>query len=242
VKWVFLLVFGAIGAPIFIAGLVWGAKRYALMKSGFRADGTVVENVESTSSRGGRDYYPKVEFKAFDGKTYRFQGSTGTGGAPEYEINAKVQVIYQQDNPSAAQLADFDQFWLGPLIVAMLGFVMVVLGIGTYIAVGDDDKTFGPEFQQQVASVELITGKKGIPLPAVVREIKTKPGKGGQTRYVVLCRGGAPGGAEREFESAPLSFDPGAPIIGKKVTVYADPADPDRYAVDLEALFRKDSY
>jgi hypothetical protein len=239
-KWVFLLVFGAVGAPIFIAGLVWGAKRYALMRSGFRATGTVVENVQVPGSKG-YSIYPEVQFAAFNGKTYRFRGSTGSNSA-EYEIDAKVQVIYQQDDPSVAQIADFEQFWLGPVGVGIFGFLFLGAGIVSFFMVGESDKTFGPEFQQKMAAVELITGKKGIPLPAVVREIKTKPGNGGQPRYVVLCRGGAPGGTEREFESAPLSFDPGAPIIGKKVTVYADPADPERYAVDIEALFRKDSY
>jgi hypothetical protein len=232
--------FGAAGAPMFIGGLVWGAKRFALMRSGEKTTGTVVENVSVAGSRGA-SYYPEVQFTDALGKTHKFRGSTGSG-SPEYEVNAKVDVFYQRDNPSVAQIADFEQFWLGPLGVGLFGFLFVVAGIGGFIMVADSDKTFGPEFQQKMAAVDLVTGKRGIPLQAVVREIKTQPGKNGQPSYVVLCRGGAPGGAQRDFQSAPLSFDPGAPIVGKKVTVYVDPEDAERFVVDIEALFKNDTY
>lgn len=72
-----------------------------------------------------------------------------------------------------------------------------------------------------------------------MREIRSRPGKGSESEYLLVCRGGAQGGTEREFVSGPLSFDPGQPVIGKEVMVYADPDNPERYYVHVDPLFKR---
>jgi hypothetical protein len=233
--------FGSVGLTLFLVGVVWGAKRFSLMREGVKTTGSVVEvsQSDSTETRGTRtykttSYYPVVKFEAADGKSYRFRGSTGSA-APEYEPGTKVDVVYRRENPADAQIVDFEQFWLGPLAVGLFGFLFLVSGIGGFFLVADSDKTFGPAFEEKMARADLYDGKRGIPLPATVREIKKLAG--GKARYVLACRGGASGGAERDFSSAPLSFDPGSAVIGKPVTVYMDPDDPERYYVDVAPLF-----
>jgi hypothetical protein len=71
-------------------------------------------------------------------------------------------------------------------------------------------------------------------LSAVVRSVSKKG-----SQYVILCSGGAPGAEPREFSSAPLGFDPGNAVIGKPVTVYADPTNPNVYYVHVEPLFAR---
>ena len=241
-KWMCLLLFGTIGLTCFIAGIIWGARRFALWRDGVRTTGLVVDIYESHSSstENGRtytttSYYPVAEFTAQDGKTYRFKGSTGSS-AQEYEKGSRVNVLYNRADPSVAQIGDFEQFWLGPLCVGIFGFLFLAGGIGGFFLIKDSDRTFGPEFRQKMARAELFDLKKGIKLEGVVRLIRPQDGGDG-LRYTVVCSGGAAGGAPREFVSAPLSFDPGPGIIGKKVDIYADPEDPSRYYVRLDPLF-----
>lgn len=234
--------FGSVGLTFFVIGLVWGAKRYALMRNGVRATGTIAEVTSSQSSRteNGRtlqstSYYPEVKFTAADGKTYRFRGSTGSA-VPEYEQGAKVNLIYDRSNPSVAQIADFEQFWLGPLGVGLFGFLFLVGGIGGFFLIADSDRTFGPSFDREMTRAELYETKRGIALSAVVSGVRAV-----DHQYVVVCRGGAPGGAKRDFESFPLSFDPGPGIVGRTVTVYVDPQQVQRYFVLLDPLFQRNT-
>ena len=242
-KWVVLLLFGGIGLSAAAAGLVWGARRYALWKGGVKAVGTVVENAESvsTSRESGRErsstsYYPIVEFRSSDGATRRFRGSTGSSAA-DYEVGAKVEVLYQRDDPTQAMITDFSQFWLGPLVATGAGLIFFGLGLGAFFLIADSDRVFGPAFHAQMDRARLFEMKKGIPLSAEVKSVKRTPGDGGTPHYLVVVRGGAPGGERRDFEAAPLSFDPGRDVVGKTETVYADPNDPARYYVHLDPLF-----
>ncbi len=243
-KWTCLLLFGAFGLAAFVAGIAWGAKRIALIRGGLRTKGSVVEIYESTSTsnENGRSvsstsYYPVVEFTAKDGRNYRFRGSTGSGAA-EYEKGAVVNIVYDPANPSVAQITDFEQFWLGPLCISLFGFLFLVAGIGGFFLIAESDRTFGPEFEQRMAYAELYEGKLGIRLDAAVSEIRKLPGRDAPS-YVIVCSGGAPGGTPRDFMSAPLGFDPGSQIVGRKVEVYVDPRDAGRYYVHVKALFEQ---
>jgi hypothetical protein len=145
-KWIFLLLFGVIGLVMFSVGVGWGWKRYGLLKEGVRVSGTVIEIEESvsTTTKDGRQitsisYYPVVEFSAHDGRKYKLKGSTGEGSS-SYFVGSEVDVIYRKSRPQEAQIADFSQFWLGPLGVGLFGFVFLVAGIGAFFLIGESDK------------------------------------------------------------------------------------------------------
>lgn len=236
-KWLALALFGTFGLSCFVGGLMWGMKRYKLMKEGVRTSGAVVELEESrsTSKEDGRTveslaYYPVVEF-AVSGKTYRFRGSTGSG-VPAYEVGAQVAVVYSPANPHDAQVADFEQFWLGPVVIGIFGFIFLVAGIGSFFFIADSDKAFGPEFEARMARDELFEMKQGVPLEATVKEVRQE-GSG----WLLVCRGGMPNAAKRDFQTM-LAIDPGRGIVGKTVTVYADPRDAERYFVHVEPLLQ----
>jgi hypothetical protein len=237
-KWVCLVLFGLVGLGAFACGTVWGGKRLRLWRGGLKTTGTVVELFESvsTSKEGGRStesrsFYPVVEFSAEDGSRHRLRGSTGSS-TPSYEVGQSVSLLYSPSDPSSAQIADFEQFWLGPLCLTLFGLLFLAAGVGGFLLIADSDRTFGPAFYAKIARAELYEGKRGIALPATVREVlKKKDG------YVLVCRGGIPGAAPRDFEAAPLSFDPGPGVLGKSVTVYAAPDDSKLYYVHVEPLF-----
>ena len=145
-KWMCLLLFGGLGLIIFVIGVGWGYKRLELYNNGVKTTGTVVEITHSTSSdskgRLSTSYYAIVEFTTPDEKNYKFRGSTGSS-AQEYFEGAQVDLIYNPARPSEAQIADFSQFWLGPLGITIFGFVFLVLGVGGFILISDSDKSFG---------------------------------------------------------------------------------------------------
>ncbi len=240
-KWVALFAFGGAGLAALTAGLVWGSRRYSLYKSGVRTNGVVVEVSahHSTSTRDGRtvdstSYYPEVEFTAADGKPRRFTGSTGSS-SPSYAAGQSVAVIYDPADPAKAQLADFSQFWLGPLALALFGFSFLVAGAGSFWLVADSDKTFGPAFHARMARGRLYDLKKGIKLRGAVKAVREEYGE-----WFLVCEASAPGGAPSEFIAAPLAFDPGR-VVGKPVEVYIDPQDKDAYYVHVDPLFAPDA-
>jgi len=245
-KWVCLLLFGSVGLAAFVAGVAWGFKRYSLWRVGVKTTGAIVDFNESTSTDNSgtrpvrsRSYFPVVEFIVNDHK-HRFQASTGSSN-PEYEKGTPVPVLYDPQDPTQAQVATFEQFWLGPLGVGLFGFLFLAGGIGGFFLIADSDRTFGPAFETEMAKVDLVDGKRGIPLAAVVASVRPGPVSGANATYVVVCRGGAPGGVPRDFESAPLSFDPGAGVIGKPVNVYVDPNNAARFYVDTKSIFSVES-
>ncbi|MBX7228392.1 MAG: DUF3592 domain-containing protein [Burkholderiaceae bacterium] len=144
-KWMCLLLFGGLGLIIFVIGVGWGYKRLELYNNGVKTTGTVVEITHSTSSdskgRLSTSYYAIVEFTTPDEKNYKFRGSTGSS-AQEYFEGEQVDLIYNPARPSDAQIADFSQFWLGPLGITIFGFVFLVLGVGGFMLISDSDKTF----------------------------------------------------------------------------------------------------
>jgi hypothetical protein len=124
---------------------MWGAKRWKLQKEGTRTMGTVVELTDSWSTddegRRTKSVYPVVEFPAEGGRTVKFRGSTGSN-PPSYQQGQLVSVIYDRKNPDDAQIADFEQFWLGPVLIGVFGLVFLGAGVGSFFLIGDSDKEF----------------------------------------------------------------------------------------------------
>lgn len=235
-KWVCLLAFGGVGLGALAAGLIWGSKRYQLHKNGVPVKGTVVELTSSSSTEtvNGRtrrttSIYPQVEFTPADGRPRRFQGSTGSS-SPDYQVGQSVDVIYHREDPDQAQLADFSQFWLGPVVITIFGLFFLAGGVGGFFLVADSDKTFGPAFHAQMNRGRLYDLKKGVRLKGVVREVEHEDGE-----WTLLVEASVPGGAPSVF-LAPVAFDPGR-VQGKPVEVYVDPRDKDAYYVHLDPLF-----
>jgi hypothetical protein len=143
-KWVVMVLLGGLGLAVLVYGLMWGAKRYSLLKAGLHTQGKVVEilkslPVDETKSTSAF-YYPLVEFQDQNGQTYRFKGSTGSN-APAYETGAQVPLVYNPRNPSEAQLTNFSQFWLGPLLIILAGLGILFLSYGAFSMMGGRPKS-----------------------------------------------------------------------------------------------------
>lgn len=137
-KWACLLVVGGPGLALFLTSAAWGFRRCALLFKGERAQGTIIEYFQEPNTRG---VYPVVEFTASDGNTRRLLGSTGSLGSARYrQKGAKVEVVYDRDDKSSAQVSDFEQFWLGPLGVGLLGSAILFMGIFGFYSIRDSER------------------------------------------------------------------------------------------------------
>ena len=147
-KWMALFTVGGFGLFALVIGIVWGLKKYELFRSGLRTQGTIVDHYKCVSTsvgdprnRTGPDvsYFPVVEFRTVAGAAIRFRGATGSG-VPDYETGSLVMVAYRPDNPQEAQIVNFSQLWLGPLVVIVAGLLFFLMGVGAFFLIGSSDR------------------------------------------------------------------------------------------------------
>jgi hypothetical protein len=240
-KWMALLIFGGLGLAAIIGGLIWGVRRYALLHSGVRTQGKVVENykgisIESTGRNPGviESYYPVVEYRTTQGEAFRFRGSTGSG-VPEFEVGTPVELVYNPKNPAEAQLVNFSQFWLGPVVVIAVGLVCFLMGTGSFFLIGGSDRSSTLTLRDMHRQ-SLAARPDAVRIDARIQDLRQKAG----SKYVLVCVGLRPGAnAEEEFESDFFSFNPGIELVGRPVTIYLDPFDRQSYFVEFGPLLKE---
>jgi hypothetical protein len=116
---------------LFFAGFcLWGVYAasisWRLETRGESTAGTVVRMDERDSSEGGCCVYvPVIEFNA-GGQTYSFMGDTAAY-PPEYETGQQVSVLYDPADPETAQIDDWFERWLFPLIIIPAMFLTALL-------------------------------------------------------------------------------------------------------------------
>jgi hypothetical protein len=162
-RWIFLILFGAVGAGAFWYGLTWGIQRYQLVTSGRAASGVIVDH--ASHQRDGRidwdsatpeptTYHPIVEFETAEGERVRIEGTTGNVDSAKAEVGTSVNVVYDPANPSEAVITDFQQAWLGPLALSVFGFVFIVMAVSSFVLIGPDDGVAMRSFEDVKAEVE----------------------------------------------------------------------------------------
>jgi len=240
-KWMALLLFGGMGLGALIGGLLWGKKRFLLSRNGLPGRGKVIENYksETTSRKNGYDttdisYYPVVEFRTRSGETIRFRGSTGSG-VPDYEAGAPVDVLYDPEKPHEAQISAFSQFWLGPMVVTIVGLIMFILGVGSFFMIGESDREMDGAQRDAMRSM-LMMDPNVVPLAGKITDVQALQGKDAG-KYVFVCSA-APQGTDKqwEFRTESFNFDPGREFIGSDVKIFLDAHDQTNYHVNLDPL------
>jgi hypothetical protein len=99
-------------------------REYNLERSGYSAQGIVVDLVES-SDDDGTSYAPVVRFTAHNGRTLEFQSGC-YACPPTYEIGQTVTVLYPADDPSKAILKGENNLLI--LIFGILGGIELLMG------------------------------------------------------------------------------------------------------------------
>ncbi len=110
-----------IAANLFFAAFcLWGvyaaAISWKLQNEGEITTGTVTRLEESKTSEGYCCVYsPVVEFEV-NGQTFSFENNNASN-SPDYEIGSQVKVRYDPANPNTAQINEFSDRWLFPIII-----------------------------------------------------------------------------------------------------------------------------
>lgn len=144
-------VFGCVGLALITLGASLMFNGYKLTREGREVSGTLVDfskreskNAPYRDSRGitysHRGFL--VQFTTDQGKTIEFMSryEKPSGNAvfsdPIYDVGDKVPVLYLPSNPNTAELKTPFLLWGDGLVVAILGMIFVLGGLGVYFAFG----------------------------------------------------------------------------------------------------------
>lgn len=128
------------GLPFVLGGLAFAWFRWRFLAGAVRTPGEVVDYRSETeeSTEDGRAvrsavFHPVVEFRDAQGVQRRCQTSTASS-PPPFHIGARVTVLYRPADPAQAEIAAFQQLWLGPLMLLVLGLAQVAMAIALLLA------------------------------------------------------------------------------------------------------------
>lgn len=110
-----------------LAFLIFGVKELyqvnRFVTRGDQADGIIVEMKKGPSKIS--KYHPRVRFQTKEGNIIEFAPGNGSN-PPMYEVNDHVPVVYNSDYPDYAVINSFTEIWLGPVIYACLGLLLLI--------------------------------------------------------------------------------------------------------------------
>ena len=121
----------AIGITMAAVGVGVGFSTWRFLQVAESTEGVVVEFVENRSREDGRlriTYAPRVEFTSADGEVTTFVSNTRSG-SPSHEIGDPVDVLYDPDDASNANIDSWIGLWLIPIIFTIVGFIVLAITI-----------------------------------------------------------------------------------------------------------------
>jgi hypothetical protein len=125
-----LLIFFFIGLALLIGGLYWLTRERQFAAKGERAPGRIVSLEEKRHISDGRlRYYPVIRFKDTIGREFQFTSTVMSPYRNRWWVGQPMQVVYDPDNPSEAQIAGA-YLYAGPAIVIAIGLGFALLGGG----------------------------------------------------------------------------------------------------------------
>lgn len=221
VKYVFTLV----GVGMLVGVFLIYKSTSAFLAEAVKAEGTVVELVQSRSS-DSTTYKPVVHFINQNGQEIEFMSTAGSN-PPSYSKGQKVEVLYLTTEPQNAKINDFFSIWGGAVILGGLGGVFFLIGSGIILA------------GSLTSRKSEYLRKNGMPVETEYQSVEenTAFSVNGRHPFRVLTQWQNPSTSELHiFKSNNLWFDPSSYIESKKITVFIERNNPKKYFVDLSFL------
>ena len=91
------------------------------------ANGKIVE-LDRKNSGDGVTYSPVFSFVEASGKQHTIHSSLSTN-PPRYEIDEKVSVLYDPQNPQKARIDSFLNLYFVPLVMGIIGAINLLIGL-----------------------------------------------------------------------------------------------------------------
>jgi len=226
----FKIIFGLIGI-ILLSVAVWlFTDTSEFIDNASSTTGQVTDLLAHRSdSSSSPTYAPEVEFSV-DGQIYSFISSSSSN-PPAYDLGEQVEVIYDPQSPgSDARINGFMSLWMAPLIVGILGLVFASIAL-VMTVIGIKRQRMQQRLMQQGQPV--LASITGVALDNSFSINNENP-------FVIEAQWQDPEtGKTHSFTSDYIWFDPQPYLPGEEVSVLIDPADPEKYYMDLYFLPEK---
>jgi hypothetical protein len=119
--------FGLVGLGLLVPAIWSGYQSWGFLQAAKAAPGivTALEWNEDSDSSGAR---PVVSYE-LRGEPYQMTGNVWLS-PPAYTVGDQVQVLYPPDQPKAARLYSWFEFWFVPTLLGSAGLLFVLVGGG----------------------------------------------------------------------------------------------------------------
>ncbi len=215
-----------LGGLLFLGGAgYWAFTSSAFVSRAQVAAGNVVDLERSTSS-DSVVYHPVVRYRLATGQERVLRGSVGSS-PPAYQVGEPVEVLYDPGLPEDARLRSVFSLWGGPLILLGMGGVFAGIGGGILAA------------RKAAGRREEELRRRGTPVQARFLYVERNPRLevNGMHPWRIVCQWQDPAtGKVHLFTSRNLWFDPAPFVQEKELTVFVEPRNPKRYAMDVSFL------
>jgi hypothetical protein len=218
--------FAAVGLGMLFAALVAHHQTASFISRASRAQGTVTALVPQRSGDNSSvTYRPIVRFE-HEGREVQFSDSVASS-PPAYYVGETVGVLYLAYSPDEARIDSFRSLWFVTSLLTGMGIIFFGIGGGLI---------FLPALTRR-ADERLL--HEGRPVEADFQAVSINSGIAinGRCPYRVTAQWVDPATSRvRVFQSHNVWFDPTAYVKDRKLKVFVDPNDPDKYYVDLSFL------
>ncbi len=218
--------FAAVGLGLLLGALAVHHRTAYFVSHASRAPGTVTAMVPQRSgSDNSISYRPVVRYQN-GAQQIVFSGSVASN-PPAYHVGETVNVLYLEWDPYNARIESFSSLWFVPTLLAVMGAIFFAIGGGLILV---------PAVQQR-ADERLV--HEGMPIEAELQGINVNStiAVNGRCPYRVSVQWRDPATARvRVFQSHDVWSDPSAYVKDKKIRVFLDRNDPEKYYVDLSFL------
>jgi len=211
-----------IGICLFGVGFYFLRNQLKFISNSVETSG-VVEELSSHLSKGSTYYSPIVAYTV-DGQSYRIVGKVSSSLSSSYEIGETVNVRYEKNDPTSAELVSFSDMWLMTSIMSGLG--VLFCSIGVYEILTNMHK-------QKMRTQLPRTGKK----LQLVGRMDARQNKNRTEFFVVADWLNPSDGKMITFRSDKIKYDPTQFVKDKELIVWIDPQNPKKnHYIDISFL------
>lgn len=231
--------FSLIGLGLLVASVFVYLNTRNFINSSARAEGTVVAHAPGRSSDGDLTYAPVISFRTPEGQAVEFKSQTSSN-SPYPAVGETVEVIYNPQRPSEAEINSFSSLWTLNIILAALGAGFFVIGTTVFMVfrrAGHQEERAKKLGASQDERIRREGRRLMTKLDCVIRD--TSAEVEGRSPYKIVTQWHDPQtNSVHVFESDEIWFNPEEFIKSERIAVYVDPDDMEMYVMDTSFLPR----
>jgi hypothetical protein len=119
--------FGLVGLGLLVPAIWSGYQSWGFLQVAKAAPGSVTA-LEWNGDSGSSGARPVISYE-LRGEPYQMTGNVWSS-PPAYTVGDQVQVFYPPDQPKAARLYSWFEFWFVPTLLGSVGLLFVLVGGG----------------------------------------------------------------------------------------------------------------